>query len=86
MFVLGSIKFRLIALHLIAVLAVAVVLPLALYWRIDATARALHERALREQAFAPVLFVKHSFRPIACFIIPFNFGSNDVSKFGFGFT
>jgi signal transduction histidine kinase len=47
---LGSIKLRLIALHLIAVLAVAVVLPLALYWRVDATARALHERALREQA------------------------------------
>src|SRR5277367_5222535 len=47
---LRSIKLRLIALHLIAVLAVAVVLPLALYWRIDATARALHERALREQA------------------------------------
>jgi signal transduction histidine kinase len=45
-----SIKGRLIALHLIAVLAVAVVLPLALYWRVDATARALHERALREQA------------------------------------
>lgn len=46
----GSIKRRLIALHLIAVLAVSVVLPLALYWRVDATARALHERALREQA------------------------------------
>lgn len=46
----NSIKGRLIALHLIAVLAVAVVLPLALYWRVDATARALHERALREQA------------------------------------
>lgn len=45
-----SIKRRLIALHLIAVLAVAVILPLALYWRVDATARALHERALREQA------------------------------------
>jgi signal transduction histidine kinase len=47
---LGSIKRRLIALHLIAVLSVCVVLPLALYWRIDATARNLHERALREQA------------------------------------
>ncbi|MCL2428828.1 MAG: sensor histidine kinase [Alphaproteobacteria bacterium] len=46
----GSIKRRLIALHLIAILAVAVVLPLALYWRVDATARALHERALRDQA------------------------------------
>jgi signal transduction histidine kinase len=46
----NSIKRRLIALHLIAVLAVAVALPLALYWRVDATARALHERALREQA------------------------------------
>lgn len=50
MFVLGSIKLRPIALHLIAVLAVAVVLPLALYWRVNATAQALHERALREQA------------------------------------
>ena len=50
MALLGSIKLRLIALHLIAVLAVAVVLPLTLYWRIEATARALHERALREQA------------------------------------
>lgn len=46
----NSIKRRLIALHLVAVLAVAVVLPLALYWRVDATARDLHERALREQA------------------------------------
>ncbi|MDR3533596.1 MAG: ATP-binding protein [Rhodopila sp.] len=50
MVLFNSIKRRLIALHLIAVLAVAVVLPLALYWRVDATARALHERALREQA------------------------------------
>jgi signal transduction histidine kinase len=50
MMLLNSIKGRLIALHLIAVLAAAVVLPLALYWRVDATARALHERALREQA------------------------------------
>lgn len=46
----NSIKRRLIALHLIAVLAVVAALPLALYWRVDATARALHERALREQA------------------------------------
>ena len=38
------------AMHVIAVLAAAVVLPLALYWRIDTTARGLHERALREQA------------------------------------
>jgi signal transduction histidine kinase len=47
---LSSIKGRLIALHLTAVLAVCVVLPLVLYWRVDATARDLHERALREQA------------------------------------
>jgi signal transduction histidine kinase len=46
----GSIKRRLIALHLLAVLVVSVVLPLALYWRVDATARDLHERALREGA------------------------------------
>ena len=46
----SSIKGRLIVLHLIAVLATCVVLPLALYWRVDATARGLHERALREQA------------------------------------
>jgi signal transduction histidine kinase len=46
----GSIKQRLIAMHVIAVLAAAIVLPLALYWRVDTTARALHERALREQA------------------------------------
>ena len=45
---LNSIKLRLVALHVIAVLAVAVVLPLALYWRIDATARDLHERALQQ--------------------------------------
>jgi hypothetical protein len=50
MILLGSVKGRLIALHLIAVLAVCVVLPLALYWRIDAAARGLHERALRDQA------------------------------------
>jgi signal transduction histidine kinase len=50
MTLLNSIKGRLIALHLIAVLAMCVVLPLALYWRIDATARNLHEGALREQA------------------------------------
>ncbi|MBV8578754.1 MAG: sensor histidine kinase N-terminal domain-containing protein, partial [Acetobacteraceae bacterium] len=37
-------------MHVIAVLAAAVVLPLALYWRIETTARHLHERALREQA------------------------------------
>src|SRR5580698_5443303 len=46
----GSIKLRLMTLHLLAILVVAVVLPLALYWRVDATARALHERALRDQA------------------------------------
>jgi signal transduction histidine kinase len=50
MILVSSIKRRLVALHLIAVLSVSVVLPLALYWRVDATARALHERALREQA------------------------------------
>jgi signal transduction histidine kinase len=47
---LGSIKRRLIALHLMAVLVVAVVLPLALYWRVDTTATNLHRRALRDQA------------------------------------
>jgi signal transduction histidine kinase len=46
----GSIKGRLIAMHVIALVAAAVVLPLALYWRVDSTARDLHERALREQA------------------------------------
>jgi signal transduction histidine kinase len=46
----GSIKGRLIAMHVIAMVAAAVVLPLALYWRVDTTARELHERALREQA------------------------------------
>jgi signal transduction histidine kinase len=46
----GSIKQRLMAMHIFAVLAAAVVLPLALYWRVDTTARGLHERALREQA------------------------------------
>lgn len=45
-----SIKGRLVALHVIAVLAAAAVLPLALFWRVDVTARELHERALREQA------------------------------------
>ena len=45
-----SIKGRLIAMHVIALIAAAVVLPLALYWRVDTTARDLHERALREQA------------------------------------
>jgi signal transduction histidine kinase len=55
--VLGSIKRRLIALHLVAVLVVAVVLPLALYWRVDTTATGLHQRALRDQAaqIAPYL-------------------------------
>jgi signal transduction histidine kinase len=37
-------------MHVTAILAAAVVLPLVVYWRVDATARALHERALREQA------------------------------------
>jgi signal transduction histidine kinase len=46
----GSIKGRLIAMHVIAMVAAAVVLPLALYWRVDTTARDLHERALRQQA------------------------------------
>jgi signal transduction histidine kinase len=46
----SSIKQRLIVMHVIAVLAAAVVLPLALYWRVDTTARELHERALRQQA------------------------------------
>jgi signal transduction histidine kinase len=46
----GSIKQRLMAMHVIAVLVATVVLPLALYWRVDTTARGLHERALREQA------------------------------------
>jgi len=46
----SSIKGRLIALHVIALIAAAVVLPLTLYWRVDATARELHERALRQQA------------------------------------
>jgi hypothetical protein len=35
---------------MIAVLVIAIILPLALYWRIDVTARTLHENALREQA------------------------------------
>jgi signal transduction histidine kinase len=46
----SSIKGRLIAMHVIALVAAAVVLPLALYWRVDTTARELHERALRQQA------------------------------------
>lgn len=50
MILLSSIKGRLIALHSIAVLAVCVLLPLALFWRVDATARTLHQRALGEQA------------------------------------
>src|SRR5580693_9723766 len=50
MILFGSIKRRLIAMHLVAMVAAAVVLPLALYWRVDTTARELHERALREQA------------------------------------
>ena len=50
MILFGSIKGRLIAMHVIAMVAAAVVLPLALYWRVDTTARDLHERALRQQA------------------------------------
>ena len=46
---LHSIKGRLIALHVVAVLVAAVILPLTLYWRIDVIARDLHERAMREQ-------------------------------------
>jgi signal transduction histidine kinase len=56
----GSIKRRLIALHLIAVLAIAAVLPLVLYWRVDATARDLHERALREQAGLIAGYLHHA--------------------------
>ncbi|MBV8914838.1 MAG: sensor histidine kinase N-terminal domain-containing protein [Acetobacteraceae bacterium] len=50
MHLLNSIKRRLIALHLLAVAAVAVALPFALLWRLDSIARELHQRALREQA------------------------------------
>jgi signal transduction histidine kinase len=50
MALLNSVKRRLVVLHLAVVLVVGVTLPLVLYWRVDATARALHERALREQA------------------------------------
>jgi len=50
MILFSSIKGRLIAMHVIAMVAAAVVLPLTLYWRVDTTARDLHERALREQA------------------------------------
>jgi signal transduction histidine kinase len=59
-FLLSSIKGRLIALHLIAVLSVCIVLPIALYWRVDSTARALHERALREQAGQIVQYLHES--------------------------
>jgi signal transduction histidine kinase len=50
MVLLNSVRRRLVVLHLTAVIAVGVTLPLVLDWRVDATARALHERALREQA------------------------------------
>jgi len=49
---------RLIALHLLAVLAAAVILPLALYWRVSASARDLHRRALSEQAGQIALYLR----------------------------
>jgi signal transduction histidine kinase len=55
----SSIKRRLIAMHLIALVAAGVVLPLALYWRVDTTARDLHERALREQADQIAQYLHH---------------------------
>ena len=60
MVLFGSIKRRLIALHLIAILAASVVLPLVLYWRVNATARALHERALHEQAELILGYLHHA--------------------------
>jgi len=59
MILFGSIKGRLIAMHVIAMVAAAVVLPLALYWRVDTTARELHERALREQAAQIAQYLRH---------------------------
>jgi signal transduction histidine kinase len=55
-----SISQRLIAMHVAAILAATVALPLVLYWRIDTTARRLHERALREQAEQIAGFVHRS--------------------------
>lgn len=46
----GSIRRRLIALHLAAVVIAAVILTGALYWRVRITATRLHEQALRERA------------------------------------
>ena len=50
MTVFGSIKQRLIAMHLVAIVVVAVALPLVLYWRVDVTARSLHDGAMLGQA------------------------------------
>jgi signal transduction histidine kinase len=59
MMVFGSIKGRLIVLHVVALVAAAVVLPLALYWRVETTARDLHERALRQQAEQIAGYLRH---------------------------
>ena len=50
MTVFGSIRQRLIAMHLVAIVVVAVALPLVLYRRVDVTARALHDGAMLGQA------------------------------------
>jgi signal transduction histidine kinase len=46
----GSIRQRLIALHLVAVTLAAIVLTGTLYWRVMMTADQLHEQSLKEQA------------------------------------
>jgi signal transduction histidine kinase len=60
MILFSSIKGRLIAMHVIAMVIAGVVLPLALYWRVDSTARDLHERALREQAGQIAQYLHHA--------------------------
>jgi signal transduction histidine kinase len=46
----GSILQRLVAMHLAAVLAVAVALPVVLYWRLTVTVEALHNQDMRVKA------------------------------------
>ena len=50
MFRFRSVVARIVALHVVAIVAASIVIPLSLYLMLKHTAEDLHERALREQA------------------------------------
>lgn len=52
-----SIFARTIFLHVIAVVIVSIVMPIALYWLLNAETKSLHDRVMREQADAIARYV-----------------------------